>query len=202
MVQCIVRIVGVVLAAGEGRRIGGPKALLRIGGESFLTRVATVLARPGVSEVVAVVGHEATRVVVEAAPPRALGIVENRAYREGMLGSILRGLQEAEQRGADAILLHPVDHPLVTSDTVDRVVAALVDGAIVAVPSHGGHRGHPGGFARPSFAELRAASPGRGARAVLADHPDWIVHVPGDPGCVAGIDTPDDYALLVVGAAG
>jgi len=42
-------------------------------------------------------------------------------------------------------------------------------------------------------AALRAAPAARGARAVLADHPEWVVHVPGDPGCVLGIDTPADY---------
>jgi len=48
--------VAVILAAGSGRRMGGPKALLRFGGETFLTRAARLLARPGVASVVAVVG--------------------------------------------------------------------------------------------------------------------------------------------------
>jgi molybdenum cofactor cytidylyltransferase len=90
-----------------------------------------------------------------------------------------------------------VDHPLVAPETVDRVLEALARGARNAVPSHAGRRGHPGGFARDAFPALRAAPPERGARAVLHDHPEWIVHVPGDPGCVAGIDTPEDYLRLV-----
>jgi hypothetical protein len=36
-----------------------------------------------------------------------------------------------------------------------------------------------------------------GARAVFSAHPDWITHVEGDPGCVAGVDTPGDYERLV-----
>jgi len=78
-----------------------------------------------------------------------------------------------------------------------RVVAALAAGALVAVPSHGGRRGHPGGFARATWPALRAAPPDRGARAVLAEHPEWVVHVPGDPGCVAGIDTMEDYERCI-----
>ena len=186
------RIVGVVLAAGEGRRIGGPKALLRIGPGSFLARAVELLSRPGVEGVVAVLGHEFATVAREAGLIANVVLAENPAYREGMLSSVLCGLGHAERLGADAMLLHPVDHPLVSPDTVDRVVAALESGVAIAVPSHDDRRGHPAGFARSTWLALRAAPPGRGARAVLADHPDWVVHVPGDPGCVAGIDTPAD----------
>jgi CTP:molybdopterin cytidylyltransferase MocA len=85
----------------------------------------------------------------------------------------------------------------VADETVDRVVAALEEGARIAVPSYAGRRGHPAGFARRAWPALRSAAPDRGARGVLGDHPDWIVHVPGDPGCRAGIDTPEDYRRLV-----
>jgi CTP:molybdopterin cytidylyltransferase MocA len=191
------QIVAVVLAAGAGRRMGGPKALLRIGGGSFLARAAQILARPGVGAVVAVLGHEAARVRTEAGVPAGVSLVDNEGYAGGMLSSILRGVQEAESLRADAVLLHPVDHPLVDPATVDRVVAALEGGAVIAVPTQGGRRGHPGGFARAAWPALRAAPPERGARAVLADHPEWVVHVAGDPGCVAGIETPADYERLV-----
>jgi CTP:molybdopterin cytidylyltransferase MocA len=194
-----VRIVGVVLAAGEGRRMGGPKALLRVEGESFLARAARLLARPGVAEVLAVVGHQAERVAAEADLPPSLALVRHAGWREGMLSSILVGLEAAEARGAEAVLLHPVDHPLAAPQTVDRVVDALAAGAVVAVPSDGRHRGHPGGFARAAWPALRAAPPARGARAVLAEHPDWIVHVQADPGCLRGIDTPEDYARWIGG---
>lgn len=187
------KIVAVLLAAGEGRRMGGPKALLRIAGTTFLARAAALLGRPGVDSVVAVLGHEADRVAAEGRVGAEVTLLVNPRYGEGMLTSVLRGLDEAEARGAQAILLHPVDHPLVDPGTVDRVVAALESGAVIAVPSHEGRRGHPAGFASAAWPALRSAPAERGARAVLADHPEWVVHVPGDPGCVAGIDTPEDY---------
>ena len=190
-------VVAVILAAGEGRRMGAPKALLPLEGTTFLARAAELMSRPGVTSIVAVLGHQAGRVAVETALPKHVTVVENPRWAEGMLTSVHRGLDEAEARGADALLLHPVDHPLVSPDTVDRVLKALQAGAVVAVPSYGGRRGHPGGFAAASWPALRAAPVDRGARAVLADHPDWILHVPGDPGSVAGIDTPEQYARLV-----
>jgi molybdenum cofactor cytidylyltransferase len=124
-------------------------------------------------------------------------VVVNEDWERGMLGSILAGVAAADAEGADAVLVHPVDHPLVAEATVERVAEALRAGAIIAVPSHGGRRGHPGGFARAAWPALRAAPASEGARAVLAAHPEWVVHVDGDPGCVAGIDTPADYARLL-----
>jgi molybdenum cofactor cytidylyltransferase len=105
----------------------------------------------------------------------------------------------ANIENADALLLHPVDHPLVETATIDAVISALEDGALVAVPSHEGRRGHPGGFARAAWPALRAATPEEGARAVLHDHPEWVVHVRGGPGCVAGFNTPADLARLAGG---
>jgi CTP:molybdopterin cytidylyltransferase MocA len=193
----VVRVAGIVLAAGEGRRMGGPKALLRMDGESFLAHAIRRVSRPQVETVIAVLGHEAGRVLVEADPPASVAIVENLAYAQGMLGSILTGLAAAERLGAEAVLLQPVDHPLVADDTVDRVIAALVAGARIAVPSFLNRRGHPGGFARETWPALRLAPPERGARAVLEDHPDWIVHVPGDAGSIQGINTVEDYVRWI-----
>jgi nicotine blue oxidoreductase len=192
-----VRIAAVVLAAGRGRRAGGPKALLRIGGTTFAGHAARLLRRPGVERAVVVLGHEAERVRAALGEAAGAEVVVNADYDAGMLGSILAGLRAAEEAGADAVLVHPVDHPLVAAETVDRVVAALEAGATIAVPSYGGRRGHPGGFARAAWPALRAASPAVGAREVLSGHPGWVVHVEGDPGCVAGIDTPDDYRRLL-----
>jgi len=187
------RVVAIVLAAGEGRRMGGPKALLPLGDGTFLSRACDLFARAGVASVVVVLGAEAERVRAQAGIPAAATVAVNDRWRDGMLTSVWAGLDAAEGQGADAVLLHPVDHPLVDPATIDRVLGALRSAAAIAVPTWGGRRGHPGGFQSTVFAALRAASPDRGARAVLAEDPGRVVHVTGDPGCVTGIDTPEDY---------
>jgi molybdenum cofactor cytidylyltransferase len=197
VVQYGVRVVAVILAAGEARRMGRPKALLRLGESTFLARTAATLHRPGVASVVVVLGHEADRIVAESGLPAGVELLRNPRPADGMLSSVLAGLAAAEERSAEAILLQPVDHPLVAPATVDAVLQALGSGAVVAVPSHGGRRGHPAGFARAAWPALRSADPRRGARMVLADHPEWVVHVSGDPGSVRGFDTLGDYERLV-----
>ena len=192
-----VRIVAVVLAAGEGRRIGGPKALLPIGGDSFLAHACRLVARPGIHAVVAVLGAAAARVQSEGGVDPAVSLVVNEAWPEGMLSSVWRGLDAAEALGAQGVLLHPVDHPRVAPETIDRVVAALEAGAFVAVPTHEERRGHPGGFGPEAILALRGAPLDRGARAVLEAHPERVVHVPGDPGCRMGINTQEQYQKVV-----
>jgi CTP:molybdopterin cytidylyltransferase MocA len=191
-----VRIAAIVLGAGEGRRIGGPKALLPIGGTTFLDYACRRFAEAGLS-VIAVLGAESERVRRETRLPVGVCVVVNEAWHDGMLSSVWRGLDEAEAQGAGAVLLHPVDHPLVEPSTVARVAAALASGAAIAVPTWQGRRGHPGGFARTVYQEIRSASPNRGARAVLDTDPARIVSVVGDPGCLAGVDTQQEYERLL-----
>lgn len=172
--------------------MGGPKALLPIGGETFLARACRRLARPGIASVVAVLGAEAERVRREAEIPAGATVAVNQRWREGMLTSIWRGLDEAEKDEADAILLHPVDNPFVEPDTIDAVLDSLAAGSGIAVPSHAGRRGHPAGFARAAWPDLRSAPLERGARAVLAARPGLVVHVAAGPDCLVDIDTPGD----------
>ena len=177
--------------------MGGPKALLRIEQQTFLERCCLLLDRPGVVELIVVLGHDADRVAAEGGVPTKASTVRNDLYRDGgMLSSIWCGLDQAARGEMDAVLVHPVDHPLVARETVDRVVAALHAGARIAVPSFEGRRGHPAGFARSTWEALRGAATAEGARAVLRSHPEWITHVAGELGSVTGINTPEDYARL------
>jgi len=191
-----VRVAAILLAAGEGRRVGGPKGLLTLGGESFLARCARLLDRPAITEILAVIGCQAERLRALPDVPERVRFVLHARYADGMLSSLLRGLDEADAAGAEAVLVHPVDHPIVSVRTVDAVLGGLESGAAIVVPSVAGRRGHPAGFARLSWPALRAADPRQGARDVLRSHPDWVTHVDGDPGCVMGVNTQQDYEAL------
>lgn len=188
-----VRVVAIVLAAGEGRRMGGPKALLRDGDATFLARACARFSAAGVPPV-AVLGAEAGRVRDAAGMPAETAVVVNERWREGMLTSVWAGLDAAERLGAEAVLVHPVDNPFVAPGTIASVVAALAEGAAIAVPSHDGRRGHPAGFARSVWPALRRAPLDGGARTLLQARPELVVHVPAGPDCLVDIDTPEDLS--------
>jgi CTP:molybdopterin cytidylyltransferase MocA len=189
IIHARMRVAAVVLAAGEGRRMGGPKALARLEGATFAAAVAGRFDRADVFARIVVIGASASLVASTAGLPSGVRVVVNDRYADGMLTSVWAGLDEAERLGADAVLIHPVDNPLVEPETVGAVLAALAAGARVAVPSHAKKRGHPAGFARAAWPALRAAPVDGGARSVLAAHPEWVVHVAAGPDCLVDLDT-------------
>lgn len=194
-----VMVVGIVLAAGASSRMGRPKALLPIGGDTFVTRVCRTLLDGGVDDLVVVAGaeHEAVAAAVaEAGLPAR--IVENTRRDEGQLSSVLAGLAVADRPGVDAVLVHLVDAPLVLAGTARAVLEAFLrTRAPIVRPAVNGRHGHPVLFARRVFDDLRRADPGVGAKAVVRAHAAEICDVPvDDEGACRDIDTPEEYARL------
>jgi len=181
----------VVLAAGRSERMGRPKALLPCGsgGESFLARIRATLRQAGIDEV---------RVVLSPALFGAAGVEDGEKVvnpDEGpMLVSVRLGLQ-ALPHGVQAVLLWPVDHPLVSRRTVTQLVEARRRrNALLAAPIHGGHRGHPVLFSAALIPDLLGAPDNEGARAVVHAYQDDLLRVPVDDiGVLADIDTPEAY---------
>ncbi len=99
-------ITALILAAGESRRMGSPKALLPYpleGGAqtTFLEHLLDVFARSKAAPVLVVVGHDAAR-IRESVVWGGARILLNDRYREGMLSSIRAGLDEIEARTSPA----------------------------------------------------------------------------------------------------
>ena len=135
-------LAGVVLAAGESRRMGRPKQLLPFGERTILERVVDTLLTAGVGEVIVVLGHLADRVgaVLGDRPVKA---VVNEAYRQGMLSSIKCGVQAIGPEH-DAVLLALGDQPQIDTAVVSEVIRAYRAGnAGIVIPRYGAKNGHP-----------------------------------------------------------
>ncbi len=177
---------GLLLAAGAGRRLGGPKALLEVAGERFVDRGVRTLRDGGCAPVLVVTG---------AAPVEVIGavVVPNPDWRDGM-GSSLRAGLAALPPGCPAVVVALVDQPGVTAAAVGRLVAAHRDGASIAVAAYGGAPRNPVLFAKEHFAAAAEAATGdRGARDLLRAHPELVTLVEcGDVASPDDIDTPAD----------
>lgn len=194
-------VAGLILAAGRSSRMGRGKALLLCapGGVTFVSRLAHTLCGGGLSEAL-VIGRpedEDLRAEVESMAPWAR-FVANPDADAGQLSSLLAGLDVADRPGVRAVLVAPVDAPLVAPETVATLVRVFESAnAIIVRAVHRGRHGHPVLFSRAVFDELRHADPGVGARAVLRAHEASIVNVEvDDPGVLGDVDTPEDYRAV------
>ncbi len=191
------RVAAIVLAAGEGRRFGGPKALARLGDLTFLEAATAIFERTDIAARIVVLGAQAAQVQAQVRLSVGTEVVVNERHAEGMLTSVWAGLDAAESLSADAVLVHPVDNPVAQAATVSAVLGALARGALIAVPSHAGRRGHPAAFARSAWPALRAASLDGGARSVLVERRQWVEHVAAGADCLVDVDTPEALAALL-----
>ena len=184
----------IVLAAGAGSRFGGSKLLARLGGQPLIDAVLDNLRQAPVDEVIVVVGADAPR-LREVCERHGVRAVSNERWEQGQSTSVLAGLRACGGRAAVVLL---GDQPLLGAEVVERLVAALVEGAKVAVATYGGKRRNPVLFSREVWPLLEAELAGdEGARPVLRRYPELVVEVPcegvGDP---ADVDTREDLGRL------
>jgi CTP:molybdopterin cytidylyltransferase MocA len=184
-------VVGLLLAAGEGRRLGRPKALLEDReGSTWVERSVAALRDGGVSDVYVVVG--AAHAEVARAVPAGCRVVDAADWAEGMGASLHAGLAAVsdEQADADAVLVMLVDTPGVGSDVVRRL-SSESGPDVLARAAYGSQPGHPVLIGRHHWAGvLEVARGDRGARDYLRAHPLTLVQC-ADIGTGDDIDTAD-----------
>jgi nicotine blue oxidoreductase len=166
-------VAGLVLAAGQGRRMGLPKGLVTDpDGTAWVTRAARVLSDGGCAPVVVVVGARGDEVA--ALVPDGARVVEAGDWAEGMGASLRAGLaalQALAGRDPVAVVVSLVDLPGVTSEVVARLVAAARDGGAdgLARAAYRGRTGHPVVLGRRHWTPVAEQARGdAGARGYLA----------------------------------
>ena len=183
-----------ILAAGAGRRYGGPKALVTFQGSLLVQRAAETLAEAGCAPIVVVVGAEAQR--VRAAAP-GLDYADNPDWATGMASSLRAGLAALRDSPAEAAVVLLVDMPGVTPAAVRRITADTTPQSLV-MGGYGDRRGHPVLLGRDHWAGVAATASGdRGARDYLRAHDDQVRVVPvADVADDVDLDTPEDAAMI------
>ncbi len=191
---------GLVLAAGEGRRFGGPKQLAELDGVPLLQHAVDAMeGADDVDPVRIALGARADEVAAALTLHRARVLVVE-AWAEGMAASLRAGVAALGAAGCDWVLVTLGDQPRVTS----RVIAAVAHaasrarfGTAAIRAAYDGVPGHPVALGRPLFpavAELRGDA---GARALL-DAPTVLVRELevgrlADP---VDVDTPEELEDL------
>ena len=201
-------LAAVILAAGESRRMGTPKALLPFpvgaietdGIKTFLEHLTTIAQHPriGLRRVVLGAHAEEVRSRIQLADAE---VVVNADWASGQLSSIQAAIRSLPPGGSaalttggtDGVMLFLVDQPLISRDLVGTLIEKFYAGKRrIVIPSYKGKRGHPVIFARSLYDELLAAPADKGARAVVWAHADEVREVPTDEeGVVLNLNDPE-----------
>lgn len=190
-------VAGLLLAAGGGRRMGRPKALVADpAGGTFLERGLRVLRESGCDPVLVVLGAgiDEARPLAEAGTAPADVVVEAADWADGQSASLRAGLRAVAGTDAEAVIVLLVDLPDVGPQVLTRLLAATAgEGpAVLARAAYQGVPGHPVLIGREHWAAvLDGATGDRGARDHLATHPHTVVEC-GDLATGRDADTPAD----------
>jgi CTP:molybdopterin cytidylyltransferase MocA len=183
-------VAGVLLAAGDGSRLGRPKALVIVGGVTLASRGVALLRAGGAAPLIIVTG---------AADVDIPGVVavHNPYWHTGMGSSLAAGLT-AVPAGCTAAVVALADQPLVGPGSVRRLISAHRAGASVAVAAYDGKPRNPVLIGREHWAQAVELAVGDvGARPFLRARPDLVTLVEcGDTGRPDDIDTTADLARI------
>ncbi|MEV5013615.1 nucleotidyltransferase family protein [Streptomyces sp. NPDC053780] len=192
------QVVGLLLAAGGGRRLGGhPKALLEHRGHPLVEHAVAVLRAAGCTRVHVVLGAGAAD-VRDRADLAGCVLVDNPEWERGMGSSLRAGLDSLTGTGARAALVSLVDQPGIGAEAMARVRAGYRDETSLASAAYAGVRGHPVLLGAAHWAGVAATATGdRGARAYLREHEAGIALVEcADVARPYDIDTEADLVHL------
>jgi len=169
-----------ILAAGESRRMGQPKALLSYRGKTFAEHLVSATRHERVGLTRIVLGAQAEE-IRSRLPLDATWILENPNWQQGQLSSIQAVIRSLPPGETEGLILCPVDHPLISSFLVAQLIQEFdsTEKQIV-LPTYNGKRGHPAIFRASLFEELLAASAEVGAREVVWAHPEDVAEVETD----------------------
>ncbi len=192
------RVAGIILAAGKSSRMGRTKQLLPFRGQTILECVVDCALASSLQRVIVVLGHQA-----DALEPllkgRDVTVVINCLYDKGQSTSLKAGLRAVTEED-EAVLFLLGDQPLVTPETINRILTAYETSPAspIVLPVFEGKRGNPVLFSRETFSRLETLSEDQGARPLFEEYAGRILPVPvADPSIHFDIDTEGDYQRLL-----
>ena len=188
-------IAGIILAAGEGKRIGKHKLTLPLGSRTIIDRVLEAATKSRLDKIILVTkpdDHE----VVETGKKYGIAIVSNPDYKEGMSTSIKKGLLELDKfKRIDGFCVLLGDQPFINPSTIDRLIEAFHSGKKeIIVPFYQGKNGNPVLFDIAWKEDFMRISGDIGGRVIIKKYPEKVTKIEmSDNTILFDIDKKEDY---------
>jgi molybdenum cofactor cytidylyltransferase len=189
---------GVVLAAGQSRRMGDVnKLLVTVEGDTMVRRAVRNAVAAGLDPVIVVTGHEREQVQA-ALQGEQVTFVHNPSFADGLSTSLAAGVKALPDT-SDAVVVCLADMPLLTPRVIERLASAFdpVEGRAICVPTWKGKRGNPILWDARFASEMLDVSGDVGARHLLGVHDEHVCEVAMDDAAVLeDVDSPADLQAL------
>lgn len=188
----------VILAAGGSTRLGQPKQLLLLQGESLVRRVVRAAAEGGCTRVAVVAGSDSERIGAELAETSAQ-LVANPNWQRGIGSSIRAGVKHLidSKDQPEAILLLSCDQPFVDARLISALIATWeISGKAMVASRYANTLGVPALFDRSCFEALLALPDDSGAKGLLESCASEVGEVEFEAGAF-DIDTAADYERAI-----
>lgn len=187
----------ILLAAGASTRLGQPKQLVQLNGESLLRRAARLAIEAGCAPIFVVLGFEAERMQQEL---NGLDIrpVINANWQTGMASSLRCGIQSLQQENPvpERVLLLLSDQPQLSLEVLQTLMKkSVAENFLITASSYAGRLGVPAVFRKPLYSALQHVEGDKGARPVIGQYRAHASSIEFPDGAI-DIDTPDDLNVI------
>ncbi|MCU0472375.1 MAG: nucleotidyltransferase family protein [Bacteroidales bacterium] len=184
---------GIILAAGESKRMGTSKMLLPFKGKTIIENVIGTVVMSGVDKTIVVLGSGSNEIqqIIGRLPVKCC---YNENYKQGMLSSVKCGFKNLPER-FDAALIFLGDQPMVEISVINNVIDAYRNsGKGILMPVSLNKRGHPLMIDSKYRNEIESLDQGEGLRSLAQKFSDDVLEVEVNTSSILkDIDTMDDY---------
>jgi molybdenum cofactor cytidylyltransferase len=196
MPQSAPPVSGIILAAGQSKRMGQVKQLLPFRGKPLISHIVDIALASRLEEVIVVLGHRAEEIGMNVDFGEAQ-VIMNDDYEAGQSTSLQIGISATSDR-SEAALFILGDQPLVNTGVINRLIEEFKRNRVgLLVPTFHGKRGNPVLVDRSFFPHLESLTGDQGARALFEEYADLVKEFDVGDECIhIDIDTLDDYLKL------
>ena len=188
-------VAAIILAAGRSERMGAFKPLLPFGTTTVIKSCINYLREASIETIVVVAGHKSDE-LKSALVDQPVTVVVNPLSHSEMNSSIAYGTGSVPP-DAQALLIALADHPAISAQVIEDLIASWKTGALIAKPTWQGKGGHPVMIDLQFRDELMNLEPGAGLKGFFEKHHELVIRVPViTPYVARDMDTWDDYLSL------
>lgn len=193
----------IVLAAGASTRLGQPKQLLKVNGETLLRRTVRLAAQSGCAPIFVVLGFEADRMQHELDGLEARPVL-NPDWQSGMGSSLRSGIEAVinETPEPQKALVLLCDQPTLSAEILSSLLRTSAGTkSLIIASSYAGRSGVPAIFDKQLYSDLLKIEGDHGARSIIQRYANQTSTIEFPRGII-DIDTPNDLSALTMDNSG